>query len=97
MAIYVNIKEMDDASENLNIIKGKFVEKMNALSQTTTETTVNDWKGSDANAFVNQTKNFLDRMRDQYEEFINEVKNEIINNSNKFTDTQKRNIDMLDD
>ena len=97
MAIYVNFKEMEDASDNLSIIKTDFIGKMNTLTQTTVETTDNDWKGTDANTFVSQTKTYLDRMTEQYDEFITDVKNEIINNSNKFTDTQNKNINMINE
>ena len=95
MAIYVNFKEMDDASFELNSIKEKFLTEMDALEQIVNETTINDWKGSDANTFVSLTKQKISKLRNDYDEYLTDINNEIIRNSQKFEDTQKRNLNMI--
>ena len=97
MAIYVNFKEMGEASSDLKANKENVMMDIDAFNQTLNETLDHDWKGSDANAFVITTKDKVNKLSEEYNEYFNEIINQIDRNSQKFADNQRRNIDMLDD
>jgi WXG100 family type VII secretion target len=96
MAIYVNFEGMETASTELDTINQRFGEEMTTLNTIVTETTNNDWKGSDANAFVLSTKEKIEKVREEYNEYLNEIKSEINRNLEKFQNVQNSNMNMID-
>ena len=96
MAIHVRFRGMEEASTELNSINEKFVEEVAALEKIVGETTLNDWKGSDANAFVESTNNKVTKIKNEYNDYLNDVRSEIIRNNDKFRDVQTQNMNMID-
>ena len=96
MVIYTNFRGMHDAQDQFGISRKNFSEKVDGMRSTITETTVKDWKGPDADAFVNSTTEKLDKVSTTYEEYLTALRNEIGANVNKFKNVQQRNIDMID-
>lgn len=96
MAIHVSFRGMETASTDLNSINEKFVEEVGLLEKKITETTLNDWKGSDANAFVESTSAKVEKIKTEYNDYLNDVRSEIIRNNNKFQDVQTQNMNMID-
>ena len=96
MVIYTNFKGMRDAEVSLNNVKVKFSEEMDAMDAIVSETTLRDWKGPDADAFVNSVTEKMTKLRTEYEEYFTSLKNEINANANKFKDVQQKNINMID-
>ena len=91
MVIYTNFKGMEETK----CAYGKF-DKIEDLNTTVTETTLNDWKGPDARAFVESTTEKVNAVRTEYEEYFDALRNEINANVSKFKNVQQRNINMID-
>ena len=96
MAILVNFKKMDDSKIEMRAIREKSMALWDEFDQTVRETP-NDWRGSDAREFINQTLEKTTKLKNEFNECLADVENEIDRNSQKFEDTQKRNINMLND
>ena len=89
MAIYVNFEGLANASNDVMSVKSKFEAEMQALETIVNETTVNDWKGPDADLFVSNLK-------EKYNNFLMELNKSIEDNAQTFKETQNRNIRMQD-
>ncbi len=96
MAIYVNFEGLSNASSSIMAVKSKFEAEMQALETIVNETTLNDWKGPDADLFVSNTKAKLANLKEQYNNFLVELNKSIEDNSESFKETQNRNIRMQD-
>lgn len=96
MAIYVNFNGLTNASNDVMTVKSKFEAEMQSLEKIVNETTVNDWKGPDADLFVTSTKAKLERLREKYNKFLEELNKSIEDNAQTFKETQNRNIRMQD-
>ena len=94
MAIYVNYEGLQQAASDVGIVKTKFEEAMASLTETVEGTTENDWKGPDADLFVNNTKAKITNIRNEYNEFLDELIKLINENHDAFKETQQRNISM---
>lgn len=94
MPVYVNYEGLQQASADINTVKAKFDDEMQSLTEIVEETTQNDWKGPDAELFVSNTKTKLTKLRDEYNEFLQEMMNSINENHDVFKETQQRNISM---
>lgn len=94
MPVYVNYEGLQQASADVNTVKGKFDEEMASLVEIVDGTTENDWKGPDADLFVNNTKTKLDKLNQEYDEFLQKLMESINANHDKFKETQQRNISM---
>lgn len=94
MSIYVNFAGLEKASSDVVALKAKFEEEMQALEETVSETTTNDWKGPDADLFVANTKAKLVELRTKYNSFLEELTKCINDNHDAFKETQNRNIQM---
>ena len=96
MVIYTNFKGMEETEGLLRASKESVSQKMEELNTTVTETTLNDWKGPDARAFVESTTEKVNAVRTEYEEYFDALRNEINANVSKFKNVQQRNINMID-
>lgn len=96
MAIYVNYEGLQTAAADVNTVKGKFNEEMASLREIVDGTTQNDWKGPDADLFVNNTHAKIDKLNDEYTEFLDQLMALINENHDVFKETQQRNINMQD-
>ena len=96
MAIYVNFEGMENASIQLNDINQKVGEEITTLEKIVTDTTNNDWKGSDANAFVESTRTKIQKIQAEYNDYLSEIRSEIDRNKQKFQDVQNQNLNMID-
>ncbi len=94
MAIYINFSGLEKASQDVVSLKAKFEEEMQALEELVNETTINDWKGPDADLFVSNTTAKLTELRTKYNTFLEELTKCINDNYEAFKDTQNRNIQM---
>ena len=94
MAIYVNFEGLQTAAADVNTVKGKFDEEMTSLKEIVDGTTQNDWKGPDADLFVSNTNAKLEKLKDEYNEFLDQLIATINENHDVFKETQQRNIDM---
>ena len=92
MAILVNFEGLLNAAADVNTVKGKFNEEMTSLREIVAGTTDNDWKGPDAELFVNNTNAKIDRLNDEYTEFLEKLVSIINENHDKFKDVQQHNI-----
>ena len=96
MAIYVNYEGLQQAAADVNTVKGKFNEAMTTLREIVDGTTQNDWKGPDAELFVKNTHAKIDKLNDEYTEFLDQLNAAINENHDVFKETQQRNINMQD-
>ncbi len=96
MAIYVNFEGLANASNDVMSVKSKFEAEMQTLETIVNETTVNDWKGPDADLFVSNTKAKLANLKEKYNNFLMELNKSIEDNAQTFKETQNRNIRMQD-
>lgn len=92
MAIHVNFEGLARASAEVDRVKFRFDEEIKALEDMVNETTVNDWKGPDANLFVSNTKAKIENLRREYNEFLNDLSATINEISDDFRQTQEQNI-----
>ena len=65
-----------------------------SLKEIVEATTQNDWKGPDAELFVNNTKAKIEKLNDEYTEFLDQLMALINENHDVFKETQQRNINM---
>ena len=96
MDIYVNFKEMDDAKTDFNIIKKNTLEQIDVLEGIVNETHI-DWRGTDADSFIATTRGKIKDVRTDYDEYLTEVENEMERNAHKFEETQRRNLNIINE
>jgi len=94
MPIYVNYEGLQQASADVNTVKTKFNEEMEALKKIVGETNQNDWKGPDADLFVNNTSAKIEKLNEEYTQFLEQLKALINENHDVFKETQQRNISI---
>ena len=97
MPVYVNYEGLQAASADVNTVKAKFNEEMAELRNIVGGTTQNDWKGPDANLFVSNTKAKLDKLEQEYDEFMKALIDSINENHDAFKSTQQHNINSQGD
>lgn len=97
MAILVNYEGLQNASADIGTIKTNFSSEMTTLRQIVEATTENDWKGPDANLFVSNTKAKLDKLEQEYDEFMKALIDSINENHDVFKETQQHNINSQGD
>ena len=94
MGIYVNWQGLQQAAASVGDVKKKFAEAMASLRETVEKTTENDWQGSDANLFVSETLTKVNKLDEEYGQFLEELMKCIQENHDKFQDVVQHNINM---
>ena len=97
MPVYVNYEGLQAASADVNTVKAKFNEEMAELRNIVGGTTQNDWKGPDAELFVSNTNAKIDKLNDEYTEFLDQLMAVINENYDVFKETQQRNINVQEE
>jgi len=94
MPVYVNYEGLQQAAADVNTVKSKFNDEMASLKEIVGATTQNDWKGPDAELFVSNTNNKIEKLNTEYTEFLDQLMALINENYDVFKETQQRNINM---
>lgn len=94
MSILVNYGGLENADSSVQTVRSKFEEEMANLTSIVEATTEHDWIGPDATTFVNNTKEKLSKVQHEYDDFLKQLSNEIMNNHDKFKETQQHNISV---
>lgn len=95
MAIYTNFEAMERAENELKTVKARYIDEMRALESLVKEVNMHDWQGPDADKFIETTNEKLNKVREEYDRFLNSITQEIEKNREKFRAVQQRNMNIL--
>lgn len=93
--IYVDFAGIESINEELTAEKKGFDAEMSTLAEIVSGTD-EDWQGADASLFVSTTTSKLNKLKEEYVEYLELVQEILTTDADNFNATLQANISMIE-